>query len=121
MAKLSYILIADTREQKPLNFSRYRDIETTHRYKLHVGDYAVIYKAEKRGRLYYYPSSIYFDRKSKGDLFGTFGNEDNRQRFKREINTSVQLGIDLKVIVECDATGIVKGYQIGRASCRERV
>lgn len=114
MASLSYILCEDTREQNGLSFSRYKDIEATHRCKLHVGDYAVIYKAVKRGRSYYFPSSLYFDRKSKGDLFSTFGNEESRARYKRENELALQLGIDLKVIVECDTLEIVKGYQYSK-------
>ena len=114
MASLSYIMLTDTREQKELSFWRYSDVEAEHVYKLHVGDYATIYKAVKRGRSYYFPSSLYFDRKSKGDLFSTFGNEESRARYKRENELALQLGIDLKVVVECDALEIVKGYRYSK-------
>ena len=114
MASLSFILLEDTREQKPLSFGRYKDVECSHRVKLHVGDYAVIYKAVKWGRSYYFPSSLYFDRKSKDDLFGTFGNEEQRQRYKREHELSLEMGVDLKVIVEADTTSVKSGHRFSK-------
>ena len=112
--ELSFILLEDTREQKPLCFSRYKDIECVYRCKLHVGDYAAIFKAKKRGGIHYFPSSLYFDRKSKDDLFGTFGNEENRQRYKREHERSGEVGVELKCIIECDTLSILQGSRYGK-------
>lgn len=75
-----------------------------------VGDYTVMFRVVRRGEEILLPSSIFFDRKSHDDLFGTFGNEENRLRIKERIKESKLNNIDLKIIIECDTTEIMKGH-----------
>ena len=73
MDKLSYEIIVDTREQKPL-FTK-----NIIREGLKTGDYSI------KG----YETKIAIERKSLGDLFGTLGG--GNKRFKKELERSKNL------------------------------
>ena len=53
--------------------------------------------------------SVFFERKSLSDLFGTLGKGYNR--FKREVNRSIEDGNLLVIIIESTLTDIIKGYK----------
>ena len=95
------IILEDTREQDNLNFNRYKSVEFQQLQCLPVGDYACVINSGS-------PSKVYFERKSKGDLWGTMGK--GYARFKREFNKSIELGIKLVLIIECDIDEVAKGY-----------
>lgn len=78
-------IFIDSREQKPLTFP------LSEKLKLDVGDYGV------GGDNYSY---THVDRKSFGDLCSTV--TIGRDRFEREIERSVELGVFLFIVVEAD-------------------
>ena len=97
-------IICDTREQKPLSFGRYKDVESV-REGLKQGDYGAVLHT-KFGDL---KSRLVFDRKSKGDLWGTFAG--NYDRFKREFNRSLVAHEKLCLITEDGVSDIcTKGF-----------
>jgi len=101
--KESISIIADTREQKPILFGRYKDVFVT-RGCLKQGDYRAVLHT-KYGNLI---SRTIYDRKSKGDLWGTFAG--NHDRFKREFNRSIAAKEKLCVIVEESSKDIRAGF-----------
>ena len=97
----SLIILEDTRETKPLNFSRFKHVDYTQSQCLPVGDYACVING---GSL----SNVYFERKSKGDLWGTM--TSGYKRFKVEYNKSIELGIKLVLIIEAPIEDIASGF-----------
>jgi len=93
------IILCDTREQNPLDFD-HPYVEGTIRIALPVGDYCVEYKDAHR-------PSIYFERKSITDLFGTMGK--GYKRFRREIQRSQEKKAELIIIIEGTVTDILRG------------
>lgn len=105
-------IIQDTREQKPLCFSRYKYALETKVEGLPFGDYAcdLVFPVNRNKELVTVRSKIVYERKSKEDLWGTFGGTRERyDTFKKEYNRAIDAGFQLKVIVECCVTDIMKG------------
>lgn len=102
------ILIEDSREGLPLTFNK-PYIEYVMVDKLDYGDYSAIINGKQ--------SSIFFERKSIGDLFGTLSRkkkktgQNNADRFKEEINRCTKDGNKLVIIIECTLSDINKGYK----------
>lgn len=94
----------DTREQKPLVFSR------SERMKLDFGDYTAA------GDDYSY---TYIDRKSAGDFVSTLS-LNNLNRFKREVSRARELDCYLFVLVESDLEKIYKRNKWGPHSSNLR-
>jgi ERCC4-type nuclease len=101
MKEPSLIILEDTREQDYLTFTRFKHVEFQQSQCLPVGDYACVING---GSL----SSVVFERKSKGDLWGTM--TSYYERFKNEYKKSIELGIKLVLITECDIEDIAKGF-----------
>ena len=95
-------IIIDSRETKPLSFRSLKTckIETEVR-KLDVGDYAL---ELANGDL----APIIFERKSKGDLWGTLGK--GYARFKRELELANKMGVELLLIIEVPYDDVRAGY-----------
>ena len=100
------VILEDTREQSELNFTRFKHVEWQQSQCLPVGDYAAVINPHIVGSGYV--SQTYFERKSKGDLWGTM--TKGYERFKREFNKSIELGIKLVLIVECPIEEIASGF-----------
>lgn len=95
------IVIVDTREQAPLEFT-HPWVTEVKREKLDVGDYAVEFKDG-------YRPSIVFERKSISDLFGTLGN--GYKRFKNEIIRANKSDTTMLLIVEGTLMDVANGYK----------
>lgn len=78
-------ILIDTREQNPFKFPNSKIS------KLDVGDYT----ADEPDY-----SDVFVERKSIQDFFGTFYNEKNLERFKKEVSRAERLGLYLVVVVE---------------------
>lgn len=94
-------IIQDSREQSPLVF--------THEYiteikvmKLDCGDYGVEFSDG-------YIPPIYFERKARGDLFSTLGQQ--HERFRDELQRAKDSGITLILIIEGTLSKILGGYE----------
>ncbi len=94
------IILQDTREQEPLEFS-HPYIEQVKRMALPCGDYAVQYKDG-------YIPSVIFERKSIGDLFSTMTH--GYTRFKREIEKAKEFDITLILAIEGTFSKVASGY-----------
>lgn len=94
------VIICDTREQKPLEFS-----VPTVRECLPVGDYQARFKD---GTL----STVIFERKSIGDLYGTLS--QGYDRFRRQIGRACELNLSIKIIVEGSLRRILQGSSNSR-------
>lgn len=99
------IIITDTREASPLDFTA-DYIEMVVRDKLDFGDYSSHYNGDE--------CPVFFERKSHGDLFSTLGG--GHDRFREEINRSVQSGKRLVVMVEVSLTKVLGGYSHSKMS-----
>ena len=103
----SLIIIEDTNEQKPLNFSRFKNVASEQAQKIFIGntrfscDYNCVIND---GSL----SSMAFERKSKADLWGTMGQK--YEGFKRKMNACIEHGIRMILIIECSIDEISKGH-----------
>jgi len=97
----------DTREQKPLDFSKYiksGDITATFRQTLNYADYIAIDNGEE--------CPYRFERKSISDLMGTMGK--GHDRFKRELEKAKEDGKNIIIIVEGSWFKIIKGITLYR-------
>lgn len=97
-------ILIDTREQKPLAFS-HPTISEVKRVKLEVGDYAVEFEDGHR-------PPIVFERKSKGDLWGTL--TKGYERFKRELRRAKDENIAVMLIIEKSYTNMQKDYEYSK-------
>ena len=96
------IILIDTREQKPLDFS-HEYITEVKIEKLLCGDYGCEYKDNSR-------CPIYFERKgSMSDLFNTMG--QGYPRFKKEIIRAKENNIRLILIIEGSLTKVLTGCE----------
>lgn len=93
-------VIIDSRERKPLQFNF-----PTIKECLPVGDYRAKFN---NGNL----SSVIFERKSIGDLYGTLS--QGYDRFRREIGRSSELNLSIKIIVEGSLRRVLQGYNNSR-------
>lgn len=98
MAKL--VLKIDSREQLPLEF-RPGIFEEIHTEGLPVGDYW----AELEG----VEIPMAFERKAKGDLFGTM--TQGYERFKREMDRAKEANLSLVLLIEGSMADIAQGYE----------
>ena len=94
-------IIADTREQIPLEFN-HEFITEVKSMKLEVGDYACQYTNG-------FIPPVRFERKSIGDLFGTMGS--GYERFKKEIERAKDYEVRLILIIEGSMFKVLKGYE----------
>lgn len=93
------IVLCDSREQLPLEF-KHSYVEGAETCALDVGDYGVRFQD---GHI----PSIYFERKSITDLFGTLGK--GYARFKKEIIRSKDNKSELIIIIEGTITDVLAG------------
>ena len=94
------IVLCDSREQIPLKFNRYKDVSWEQVEGLPFGDYWGVIDGKV--------SNTVFERKSKGDLWGTM--TKGYERFKREFNRSIKAGSRMVLIVECPISNVHKGH-----------
>ena len=94
-------IIADTREQKVLQFNHPFITEVV-RKKLDAGDYAVEFSDG-------FSPAVVFERKSITDLFGTLG--DGYARFKKEILRAKKANTTLIIIIEGTLTEVRQGIE----------
>ena len=97
-------ILVDTREQNPLEFS-HSIITEVRMVKLNVGDYGVMFEDG-------HTPSVFFERKSLPDLFGTMGK--GYVRFKREIIRVQETKSTLIIIIEGSLTKVLKGVSYSR-------
>ena len=94
----------DTREQKPLAFSHPQITEVI-RTKLDVGDYAVEFEDGHR-------PPVVFERKSKGDLWGTL--TAGYERFKKELQRAEDSETMVIFILEGSYTKLHQKYRYSK-------
>ena len=94
-------ILIDTREQTPLEFT-HQFITNVERIKLDVGDYGCRFADD-------HIPSIFFERKSIGDLFGTM--TSGYKRFKREILRAQESKTTLIIIIEGTLSKVLRGYE----------
>lgn len=97
------ILVQDTREQKPLDFSGIDRVEKVEVMTLSYGDYTGIV----HGR----PVPILFCRKAFGDLWGTFSTTDGHRRFKAEMARAKDENMKLILIIEGTYSQVWDGFE----------
>lgn len=97
------IMVCDTREQKPLDFSGIEGIEKVEHMALSYGDYTAIC----HGR----PVPILFCRKAFGDLWGTMTNTENYARFKREMERAKADNMQLILVIEGSYSDVWNGFE----------
>lgn len=85
------IILIDTREQKPLEFTQDTYLEYEQVATLIAGDYSAIYKDNHQ-------CPVIFERKSLTDLFGTMGK--GYKRFKKSIERAKKHNIQLSIVIE---------------------
>ena len=95
------ILISDTREQKPLDFSGLEGVEKVENIGLPFGDYTAIVHEK--------PVPIVFDRKAISDLFGTMTH--GYKRWKEVMRKAKESNFKLILIVEGTYTDVFNGIE----------
>ena len=93
------IIVADTREQKMLDFSGIEGVDKVEEMGLAFGDYTAIVHER--------PCPIIFERKGISDLFGTM--TSGYQRFKREMARAKESNMKLILIIEGSYTDVYQG------------
>jgi len=109
------ILLVDSREQHPLEFTVDHILTEVVVETLPVGDYACQYVSGHR-------PPIVFERKSLGDLFGTM--TSGYRRFKRELTKAADLKIHLLLGIEASISQVKHGYphsNFSGDSCLQKV
>ena len=97
------IIVQDTREQKPLDFSNIEGVEKVEVMTLSYGDYT--------GIVHGCPVPILFCRKAFGDLWGTFSTADGHRRFKAEMERAKSSNIKLILIIEGTYSEVWDGFE----------
>jgi len=92
-------ILVDSREQTPLDFP-FKQVSNVGVTKLEVGDYAC--KCNDT------VLPVIFERKSKGDLFGTLGK--GHKRFRKELQRALDNHIELIIIIECSLISVLEGF-----------
>jgi ERCC4-type nuclease len=99
-------IIADTREQKVLEFS-HPYISQVKREKLDVGDYQVEYTDG-------YRPPVIFERKSLEDCIGSLSK--GYKRFRKEILRAKESNVLLVILIEASITKVLKGIEHSQRS-----
>lgn len=99
-------IIADTREQKVLEFT-HPYITEIKREKLDVGDYGVEFND---GHI----PPVFFERKSLEDLVGSLSK--GYKRFRKEIIRAKESNVLLVILIECSITKVLKGIEQSQRS-----
>ena len=94
-------ILVDSREQQKLSFP-FNNVSEVKTQKLDVGDYGCQFED---GTI----APVFFERKNKGDLFGTLGK--GHKRFRREIQRALDNNHYLFLIIECPLVSILAGYE----------
>ena len=104
-------IVIDTREQLPLEFNHpfITEVECA---KLEVGDYSCVFNDG-------YSPPFRFERKGISDLFGTLSK--GYERFKKEINRSIEEKVILIIIIEGSLSKVLQGYDRSKRSGDEIV
>jgi ERCC4-type nuclease len=97
------IIVQDTREQKPLDFSNIEGVEKVEVMTLSYGDYTAVV----HGR----PVPILFARKGFSDLWGTFSTTDGHRRFKAEMQRAKDANMKLILIIEGTYSEVWDGFE----------
>jgi ERCC4-type nuclease len=97
-------IIIDTREQQKLIFN-HEVISGVIVEKLEVGDYCCYFPNGEK-------STVIFERKSVGDLFGSLTKD--YPRIKEEIERAKANGITLNIIIEGNLSKVFKGYKFSQ-------
>lgn len=107
------IILIDNQEKLPLDFSHIKEllgkdyVRGVERVHLTEGDYGCRYSDG-------YVPPVYFERKSKSDLFGSLSK--GYTRFKKEINRSIDNKYQLIIIIEESLMSILKGVKHSKRS-----
>ena len=96
------IISIDTREQEPLNITAAVDITEVRHEKLPFGDYGCRLANDEP------LCPVFFERKAKGDLWGTL--TSGIDRFKRELERVRESKATLYLAIEGSMTDIYAGY-----------
>ena len=109
------IIYCDTREQRPLTFKAEKGL-TVVKKTLAVCDYAAQMDDGVR-------CPVRFERKSIGDLYGTFAADEPYKRFKRQMSRCERMKVGMIIIVEASFLDVASGYEYskfeGRAMIRK--
>lgn len=101
------IMIIDTKEQLPLDFSKYKEVDSVVRQNLTEGDYSAV---SNNGQTCPY----IFERKSLADLFSTLTR--GNKRFHREIDRAKKNNTKLVLVVEGTLSDVFKGIKYSEIS-----
>lgn len=96
------VILADTREQRPLPFREGGAIEGVEKVTLSYGDYAVRYRDGSS-------PPVRFERKGMGDLYGTM--TTGYPRFKKEMERARSDGASLILAVEGSLSDVLEGHR----------
>lgn len=99
------IILTDSREQSPLDFSSYNIVTDVITTNLKEGDYMCEFTNG-------YRPPVVFERKSVGDLFGTMGK--GYPRFKREMERAKRKDVKLILIIEGSLSRVLRGHKHSR-------
>lgn len=100
------VIVSDTREQLPLDFSGIEGVDKVEEIGLAFGDYTAIVHEK--------PVPIVFDRKGLGDLFGTMTSGYNR--WKVVMEKAKTANFKLILIVEGTYSDVYQGFEHSQVS-----
>lgn len=100
------VILSDSREQEPLDFSKIEGVDKVETIGLPFGDYTAIINGRQ--------VPVAFDRKSLGDLFGTMTH--GYQRWKRVMQKAKDSGHKLILITEGTYSDVEAGYSYSEFS-----
>lgn len=99
------LIIRDTREQSPLSFSTYKEIDRSEDIAIPFGDYTAMIGSDEEG---FKQVPVVFERKSISDLWGTM--TSGYERFRKEIKKAEEAKFKLILITECSYSEVAHGF-----------
>jgi len=94
------VLLQDSREQAPLDFSGHEGVDKVETIGLPFGDYTAMMDGEQ--------IPVCFERKSIGDLWGTM--TSGYERFKKEMQKAKDCNHKLILVTECTYDDVLQGF-----------
>jgi ERCC4-type nuclease len=100
------LILCDSREQAPLDFSTYQEVDKVEVVGLPFGDYTAVLDGS--------PVPVCFERKSIADLWGTM--TSGYERFRKEMLKAKECGHKLILITEGTYSDVANGFDRSKFS-----